>query len=253
MTVTELYRALEERIPRSLSCEWDNDGLLCCPNPEKQVKKVLVALDATVDVIRKAMKEGYDVILTHHPLIFHPIKSVEPSDVVAAKLIDLVRSDISVMSFHTRLDAVRGGVNDTLAARLGLSNVEPFGEEQILRIGEYEKEMTLSEFVKRVKEATGADGIQVTDAGVPVKRVAILGGSGSDDVATARLAGADTYLTGELSHHHFADAPGQGMNLLAAGHYHTEQPVCAVLAGMVKEICPHAEVTVTESNTTRLI
>lgn len=253
MTVIELYRALEEKIPQSLSCEWDNDGLMCCPNPQGAVRKVLVALDVTVGVIRKAVSEKYDVILSHHPLIFHPVPALEPEDPVAAKLIDLVRADIAVMSFHTRLDAVRGGVNDTLAALLGLRNVEPFGEEQILRIGEYEKEMTLSEFAKRVKEATGADGVQVVDAGVLVKRVAILGGSGSDDVAVAHRAGADTYLTGELSHHHFADAPGQGMNLLAAGHYHTEQPVCTVLAGMVKAICPDAEVTVTESNTVRLI
>ena len=252
MTIKELYRALEERIPRSLSCEWDNDGLMCCPNPQKTVKKVLIALDVTSDVIGKAASGKYDVILSHHPLIFHPIKSVEPSDVVAAKLIDLVRSDISVMSFHTRLDAVKGGVNDTLALRLGLSNATPFGEEQILRIGEYEKPMTLSEFAERVKDATGAEAILAFDAGVKVKRVAILGGSGSDDVEVARRAGADTYLTGELSHHHFADAPGQGMNLLAAGHYHTEQPVCEALAEMVRAICPDAEITVTESLTTRL-
>ena len=252
MTIEKLYRALEERIPRALSCEWDNDGLMCCPHPQKQVKKVLVTLDVTAEVIRKAVSEKYDVILSHHPLIFHPIRAVEPTDPVAAKLIDLIASGVAVMSFHTRLDAVKGGVNDTLAARLGLPNAEPFGEERILRIGEYEKAMTLSEFAERVKQATGAEAILTFDAGVNVKRVAILGGSGSDDVEVARRAGADTYLTGELSHHHFADAPGQGMNLLAAGHYHTEQPVCEILAEMVRSICPDAAVTVTESQTTRL-
>ena len=252
MTVGKLYRELEERIPRSLSCEWDNDGLMCCPHPQKQVKKVLVALDVTAEVIRKAVSEKYDVILSHHPLIFHPIRAVEPSDPVAAKLIDLIASGVAVMSFHTRLDAVKGGVNDTLAARLGLPNAEPFGEERILRIGEYEKAISLTEFAARVKEATGAEAISAFDAGVNVKRVAILGGSGSDDVEVARRAGADTYLTGELSHHCFADAPGQGMNLLAAGHYHTEQPVCEALAETVRAICPNATVTVTESQTTRL-
>lgn len=253
MTVEALYRALEERIPRALSCEWDNDGLMCCPDPQKAVKKALVALDVTTDVIRKAVEGGYDVILSHHPLIFHPVRAIEPADQVAAKLIDLVRSGIAVMSFHTRLDAVKGGVNDVLAARLGLSNAEPFGEERILRVGTYKQALSLTEFAGRVKEATGAEAVQVFDAGVQVKRVAILGGSGSDDVEVARRAGADTYLTGELSHHHFADAPGQGMNLLAAGHYHTEQPVCEALAEMVRSICPGAIVDVTESLTSRLI
>ena len=187
MKIKELYQKLEERIPRSLSCPWDNDGLMCCPDAEKDVRRVLIALDVTAEVAEQAVAGGYDLVVSHHPLIFRPLKSVNPMAPVAKKVIRLLTSGITVMSFHTRLDAVKGGVNDCLAAALGLSEPVPFGNEgeEIGRIGELPEEMTLADFAERVKQVTGAPYVTVGDAGVAVRRVAVLGGSGSDDVAAA--------------------------------------------------------------------
>lgn len=238
MTVYELYQALNERIPPSLSCSWDNDGLLCCPDGERQVRRVLVTLDVTAEAVHQAIAGGYDTIVSHHPLIFGGLKAVTPEQYTAKKVIDLIKNGIAVLSFHTRLDAVSGGVNDRLAALLGLEHTEPFGEEGIGRIGTLSQTMSASDFARLVKERLGAPAVTLSDAGLPVHRVAVLGGGGSDDAELARLAGADTYVSGELKYHQLCDAPEVGMNLIEAGHFYTEQPVTADLVDMLHAIDP---------------
>lgn len=255
MTVKELYAELEARIPRELSCSWDNDGLMCCADLERVVKRVLVALDVTAEMVERAIAGGYDLIVSHHPLVFRPLKAVNPNDAVAKKVIRLLGAGVSVMSFHTRLDAVCGGVNDTLAAALHLQEIVPFGNdgETIGRIGRLENPMELDDFARLVKKVTGAPAVTVADGGVAVERVAILGGSGSDDVGAARAAGADTYLSGELGHHHLTDCPEFGMNLIAAGHFYTENPVCETIRRMMLEIDPSLTVDVVDSNRIRTV
>lgn len=254
MTCAELYAFLNEKIPPSLSCKWDNDGLMCCPDPTRAVNRVLVALDITGRVIDEAIAGDYDAIVSHHPLIFSPLRALTPADPVANKVMRLVREGITAMSFHTRLDAVEGGVNDVLAAKVGLKNTRPFGAdgEEIGRIGDLETPTELPAFAETVKNALGADGVQVVDAGRAVHRVAVLGGSGSGDVVAAALAGADTYLSGELKHSCQSDAPDIGINLVAAGHFYTEDPVCAVLRDWILACNPKLEVTITNSNCTKL-
>ena len=252
MTVGALYAELEQRIPRSLSCDWDNDGLMCCPDLTAEVKKVLVALDVTGDTVRTAVEGGYDLIVSHHPMIFRPLRALDPGNYVARRAMELTHAGVSVMSFHTRLDAVAGGVNDTLAELLGLRDVTPFGEG-IGRVGTLDNAYTLCKFAETVKSVTGAPAVLCGDAGLPVRRVALLGGSGSDDVPAALAAGADTYLSGELAYHHLADAREMGINLLAAGHFHTENPVCRTLSGMLTAIDPALTVDLYDSNRTTLI
>ncbi|MBQ9805175.1 MAG: Nif3-like dinuclear metal center hexameric protein [Clostridia bacterium] len=251
MTAGELYAALNQKIPTSLSCDWDNDGLMCCPDPEKKAERVLVALDITAEVVTRAIEGGYDVIVSHHPLIFSPLRAVEPHDPVAKKVIRLLCAGVTAMSFHTRLDAVEGGVNDVLANALGLENVVPFGSdgEAIGRIGTLPQAMTVEAFAQHAKRVLGADQIVLADAGVAVQRVAVLGGGGSSDVAAAKCAGADTYLTGELKHNNLMDAPEIGMNLLAGGHFHTENLVCNRICELLHEIDATLKVDVTDSNT----
>lgn len=255
MKINELYRFLNDAIPVSLSCDWDNDGLMCCADGEREIKKVLVALDITAAVVEEAVVGGYDVILSHHPLIFHPLRAVEPGNPVAKKVIRLLQSGIAAMSFHTRLDAVRGGVNDALAATLGLNDVIPFGEggETIGRIGTLAKPMELNAFAERVKAVTGAPCVQVADAGCLAYRVALLGGGGAGDADAARAAGADTYLTGELKHNQLTDAPELGMNLVAAGHFYTEDHICKRLCELVREVAPEVTVHITNSNAVRIV
>ncbi len=255
MKVRELYECLNEKIPPSLSCSWDNDGLMCCPDPEREVGRVLIALDITGRVVDEAIKGDYDLVISHHPLIFSPLRSVTLGDTTARKVIRLLQAGISAMSFHTRLDAVEGGVNDTLAEALGLCDIRPFGPEgeQIGRIGTLPEAMSLEAFAALVRRVTDIEAVRVSDAGRPVRRVAVLGGSGSSDVGAALAAGADTYLTGELKHHDLTDAPDLGLNLIEGGHFHTENPVCRRIEEMLRQIDPTVTVDCIVSNTVRIL
>ncbi|MBO7310396.1 MAG: Nif3-like dinuclear metal center hexameric protein, partial [Clostridia bacterium] len=235
MTVKQLYDILDSRIPRSLSCEWDNDGLMCCPNGEKEVKKVLIALDVTAQVVEYAISGGYDAIVSHHPFIFKGIKSINEESYISEKAIRLIQNGISVFSFHTRLDAVSGGVNDRLCELLELTSVQSFGEGDIGRIGELDTPLDGEALAAKIKSLLHADGVFLADAGKPCKRIAVLGGSGGDCITDAISAGADAYISGTLSYHAMTDAPDMGITLIEAGHFYTEYPVCANLCKMIKE------------------
>lgn len=247
ITVSKLYEKLDRAIPTSLSCEWDNDGLMCCPDPKRPVKRVLLALDITESIVDRAIAEDFDVILSHHPLVFRPIPSLTPENPVPRKLIRLVQNGIAAMSFHTRFDTVKGGVNDALAETLGLGKVKLFGNEEgdMGRIGEVEPQ-TLAEFAQKVKEALGAP-VVFASGDLPVKHVAVLGGSGDDFISAAKKAGADTYVSGDLAYHRMTDAREDGINLIAAGHYYTETPSLPYLARFVKEADGDIEITLTAS------
>jgi len=255
MTAGALYAALNQKIPSALSCDWDNDGLMCCSDPEKEVSRILVALDITAEVVNRAIEGRYDAIVSHHPLIFSPLRALNSYDHVAKKVIRLLQAGITAMSFHTRLDAVAGGVNDVLANALGLEEVTVFGEngEEIGRIGTLRKSMPLDAFALQVKRVLGADQITVADAGLSVRRVAVLGGGGASEVRAAKVAGADTYLTGELKHNNLTDAPEMGINLLAGGHFHTENLVCDRIREILNEIDSTLSVDIINSNAVRVL
>lgn len=246
MTVQQLYDALEARIPRSLSCGWDNDGLSCCPDPAAPVRGVLVALDATEDAVAETERRGYTMLLTHHPLLFRGLRAVDGADTSSRKILRMARAGISAAAFHTRLDALPGGVNDTLAAALGLRDIRPFGSGTgedgnpagmpMGRIGSLPAPESFDAFCERVKAALHLPALLGAGCGWDIRRVAVLGGAGDDDADAARAAGADAFVTGELRYHQLCDAPYGGMALLAAGHYHTEFPVVPVLADMARDV-----------------
>ena len=257
MNVRELYRALEYRIPRSLSCDWDNDGLMCCPDSSREVKRVLIALDGTSDAVDYAIKGGYDAIITHHPFIFKGVKSLDDEGGVSAKAIFLIKSGISVMSFHTRLDALDGGVNDKLCELLGLKNVSPMleGDIPIGRIGELDENMNAQEFASKVKAALDAPFVLLADVGIPARRVAVLGGGGKDFVGIASAYNADTFVSGRLDYHPMTDTKDSAhpINLIEAGHFYTENPVCQVLADMIFEIDQNIRCDIFNSNVIKAI
>ena len=231
MTIKEFYASLEAVLPRSLSCDWDNDGISCCPDPDAPVSGVLVALDPTEDAVEAAIERGCNVVLTHHPMLFRGLKAVDGRDTGSRKVIRMIANGITAMAFHTRLDAADGGVNDILAARLGLTDVEPFGEDG-------------NPQGKPIGRVGNLPAVVFAGCGKPVHRVAVLGGGGEDDIAAAAAAGADTYVTGELKYHHLCDAPYGSLNLIMAGHYHTEAPVLDRLAQLAARICPHVPVCI---------
>ncbi len=230
MTVLELYKKLEEMIPAELSCDWDNDGIMCLPDKDKEVNKVLLSLDATPDAVEYAVKNGFDVIVTHHPMIFRPIKSVRDE-----RLITLIKGDTAVFSFHTRLDIVDGGVNTALAMLLGLRDCERFGEDGLGVIGSVDK-TTDRQFAIAAKKLLNADKIEAVLFDREIQRVAVLGGDGEHYIHGAANAGADLYLSGRLSYNDMLDASSIGMSMVAAGHYHTENPVLKMLGKMITDI-----------------
>ena len=237
MKVFELYEKISAHFPRELSCEWDNDGLMCCPDREKEVKKALCVLDVTEEAVDYAVDGGFDLIISHHPLIFHPLRSLDNGQYPAKKLIKLLSAGISVFSFHTRADAATDGVNDRLAEIIGLKNVEPFGEGGMGRIGDLDREYTLAEFASFVKEKLSSPYVNYCGQNT-VKRVALLGGDGKDFVPYAKEAGADTYLSGSISYNVLLDAPEKKINLLEAGHFHTETHIKKAYAELLKKYSP---------------
>lgn len=257
MNVRELYDHLERRIPRSLSCDWDNDGLMCCPDPDRPVRRVLVALDVTGEVADAAVDGDFDAVVSHHPLIFEPLRSLSLDDGTGAKLINLVRAGVGVMSFHTRLDALDGGVNDMLAEALSLNDVEMFGNGEggapMGRLGRLEEPVEPVELGRMIRTALAAPGVLVASCGRKCRRVAVLGGEGKDFIAAARAAGADTLVSGRLGYHNMIAAEEIGINLIEAGHFFTEDPVCDRLAEMITAADPGIEIEYMKSCSLRLV
>lgn len=236
-TVKEFYDYMDERIPSSLSCEWDNDGLMVCADACAEVKKVLLALDATDAVADYAVENGFDTVVTHHPMIFSPLRALSALDPTAKKAIFLAKNGVSVMSFHTRLDALEGGVNDVLAEKLGVRDTVPFGPdgEKLGRIGVLESPMELYDFCKKTGEALSSPCVSAIGGKKSVKKVALLGGGGKDFVKSAAKCGADIFVTGEVTYNVMLDAAAMGLSLVTAGHYHTERPVLAYFEKIILE------------------
>ena len=253
MTVKEMYAKFSERIPDHLREEWDNDGLMCCPDGTAEVNRVLITLDVTEEVVDYAIESAFDLIISHHPLIFKPIASVVEDNHVSRKVIKLLNSGISVFSFHTRADKVTGGVNDKLAELLGLENVRPFGDDFLGRIGNIEGECELQDFAYRVKQLTGSDMIRYADGYNDVYTVAIVGGDGKDYVKPALKAGADTYISGRISYNMMEEAAEMGINLIEAGHYFTEQPVTEFFKEILFDFDPSVYAEITYSNLIKIL
>ena len=179
MTVKELAVYLDERIPASLSEPWDNDGRMVIPNGDAQVTGVLCALDCTGGAIARAKELGCNVILTHHPLIFKPLASLTETDSVDKRVLACVEGGIAVLSYHTRLDCLEGGVNDCLAKAIGLKNTIaflPYG-----RIGEV-AEQSFEQFADLVENALETKELALVKATPKVKKVALVSGSGKDEM-----------------------------------------------------------------------
>ena len=238
ITVKEIDEILSQTAPRTLSEEWDNDGVMLCENPKKPVKKVLVMLEVTPDGITAAENGGYDLIVTHHPFIFRPFKRLTGGDYTNFKR--LMQKNIAVLSYHTRLDSALGGVNDTAAELLGLSEVTPFGGEngQCGRIGSLPEPLTPEAFAAVLKETFGSTSVRASlfkTPGRKICRVAFVGGAGKSFFYDAYAAGADAFVTGEAAHNTFLDCKELDMCLFDLGHYFTENPVCERLKKLLSD------------------
>ena len=244
--IKDIRDFFEERVPASLKMDFDNVGFLAGES-EQDVKKVIVALDITTDVINEAAEYGAELIVSHHPLIFSAIKTVTDSDMTGKKLLSLIKNGISAICLHTNLDAVQGGVNDALMSALGGRNTELLGDPtNIGRIGELPAPMEMQEFLKHTKSVLNANGLRYHDAGRPVQRLGCCGGSGGVMLELAALNGCDTYVTADIKYDVFLAAKDFGINLIDADHFCTENIVVPVLAEMLKSAFPELEVSISQ-------
>lgn len=245
-TVNDILQHLETLAPLSYKMDWDNVGLLCGDGAQP-VTKILVALDPFENVCNEAADIGAELIVTHHPLIFVAPKSVTTDTSVGRSIMQLCRNGISAINAHTNLDCAPGGVNDVLAATLGLQNVTIIGNESLLRAGEIEK-TALSAFLAHVKATLGCAGLRYVDGGKPVQKVAVGGGACAGELQDAVAAGCDTFVTADVKYNKFWDAHDLGLNLIDAGHFQTENPVVAVLAQKIAAAFPEIQVEISKSH-----
>ena len=251
-SVNEIYRYLDTLAPFHIQMSFDNAGFLV-GRGEAEVSRLLVSLDITEEVIGEANELGCQLIVAHHPIIFHPARSVTDADPVGRCVLALAENRIAAICAHTNLDAVSGGVNDALAQCLGLTGIEqlhqdgvdpqgrPYG---IGRVGNlpFSAPMDAKTFAAFVRDRLDARGLRLEDAGRPVFRVAVGGGACGDLLEDAARLGCDTFVTADVKYNVFLDARSMGINLIDAGHFSTENVVCPVLADWLKNGFPQLEV-----------
>lgn len=243
-TVHEIERILYEWAPRELAMEWDNVGHLL-GDPEDSVTRILVALDVTEEVAEEALIKGCGLIVSHHPVMnckWLPVQTIREDHPQGRLLLKLLRSHISVICMHTNLDAAEGGVNDILAGALKLADPLPLNGSRIGRHGFLAEPVPLQEFVGFVCKTLGCNGVRYSGVGVPVFHVAVGGGACGDFEADAIAAGCDTFVTSDLTYHQFLDAKGKGINLIDAGHFPTEDPVCSAVVSRLLARFPMLEI-----------
>lgn len=240
ITVQQVLEEMRRIAPPELAESWDNVGLLV--DAGRPVDTILTTLDITAPVVEEAVRLGCSLIVSHHPVIFDPIKRITADDLPAL----LLKGGVSAICMHTNLDAAPGGVNDTLAELLGMRDTVPFADG-CGRIGTVDA--TTAKALAELCEDTLGPGVRYVEASHPVLRLAEVSGAGGSYWKEALDLGADCLVTGEANHHAACDARRLGMGLVAAGHWATERPIAGVLAKRLKEAFPEIPVTVSRADT----
>lgn len=237
-TVTHIYDAIDRLAPFWLTMDFDNTGILV-GDRNREVSCALLALDCTPAVVEQAKQLGAQLIVTHHPVIFHPLKRVNEDAVVY----QLTRSDIAVISAHTNLDIAQGGVNDALASAIGLRDcrgLELLNEQTgawLGRIGTLPEPLSPEAFAAHIKACLNAASVKFSAAPRAIRTVALCSGSGADCLDAAISAGADALLTSEVKQHEYLAAAAAGISIFDAGHFDTEDIVTEPLRDyLAKEI-----------------
>lgn len=248
MLCREIISRIESAFPKNAACKWDNVGLLA-GREAKEVRKIYVALDATDEVISDAASAGADMLITHHPLLFSPVKSITDGHFIGRRLIQLIQNDIAYYAMHTNYDILRMG--EIAAGRLGLADTSAlevtmtveeqgeFVEKGIGCVGVYEDECSLEQCAELVKEKFQLPAVRIFgDSEKEIRTIAIVPGSGKDLVEAAISAGADVLVTGDIGHHDGIDAVAQGIAVIDAGHYGLEHIYIEDMGDFLEEKCP---------------
>ena len=251
MLCREIMQVIEAAYPREAALDFDNVGLLA-GRAEKEVERVYIALDATDAVIDRAAEAGADMLITHHPLIFSPLKKITDEDFISRRIVKLIQNDISYYAMHTNYDVL--GMAELSEKILGIQDTEVLDvtmekegkPEGIGRVGKLEKPMTLEECCVYVKHKLNLGSLKVFgDMSAEVSRLAISPGSGKTAVPAALAKGADVLVTGDIGHHDGLDAVEQGLAIIDAGHYGTEYIFIDDMKHFLEEKLPVLEVVTT--------
>ena len=249
--VEDVMRAMEHLAPLPLAEEWDNPGLQV-GDPVAEVRGILTCLDVSEAAIAEAEQVGANLIVSHHPLIFHAQKSVRADNPLGRMMLQLIGKGIAVYSAHTNLDIAVGGVNDVLAEAVGLRKLSAFvitqqdengHVESLGRVGTLPAPMTIQDFAAQVRAGLPCDHLRYVDAGPrPVRKVALCSGSGAEFIERAARLGADCYLTGDVRYHDAQHAAALGLHLIDAGHFATEYPIAHALKEYLQKELPDVRV-----------
>ncbi|HEY8444897.1 MAG TPA: Nif3-like dinuclear metal center hexameric protein [Bacilli bacterium] len=220
MKINDVIKYLNELYPIELASDFDIGKIgLTIGDENIEVKNILLALDLTIDVVNEAISKEANLIITHHPFIFDPITKILFNSKIGKVLSLMFKHQISLYTMHTNLDVANGGVNDVLANLIGLNKIVGKNEKDaFMRIGEIE-EMTFEEFVRVVKTKLELNGVRVVgNLSKKIKKVGIIGGSGSSEIEEAITSGCDCFVTGEIKLHHAQNAAYNNLCLIEVNH-----------------------------------
>lgn len=242
VTINDILDILNSAAPFALAESWDNVGLLV-GSPHQEVKAILVALDPGDAILEEAISLGIDTIITHHPVIFKPLATINTGEAQGRLLAKALTHGIAIIACHTNLDSARNGVSDILCRRLGLEEIVPLSLDRasaeagtgIGRIGLYRPPLSAAQFLVRLHQGLELD--QVLTAGrLPemITRVAVCGGSGSELAPLAQKLGADLFLSAEIKHSTATWAIENRFCVIDGSHYATEKPAVALLVDTLR-------------------
>ncbi len=240
MKVQDIFSFLNDNFPISTAMEYDNPGLLI-GDKNADVTKALVTLDCTLETVKDAVELGAELIITHHPVIFAPIKNVLKGSVVY----ELIRNNISVISMHTNLDVAEGGVNTCLCERLELFDIEYYLSSDGFALRKAKiKPISADDFASFIKEKLGGC-VKYVDGGKMIENLLVCGGSGGEFVYDAIEKGFDAVVTADIKHHMFLDAQNGEVSLFECGHFNTEDVVIEPLKNLLQANFPNISFTST--------
>ena len=226
--VNNIINEMELLAPTYLKEDFDNVGLMV-GDKNKEVKKVLLALDCTLKVIEEAKKENVELIITHHPLIFKRPSSITTDTLQGKKIIELIKNDISLYSSHTNLDSVENGLNDTIVSILGFDNSKILEKNKrddkagLGRIVSLKESIQLEDLISKIKKSININNLRVVKGKDKVNKIAIINGSGQDFIGKAVALGADCIITGDTTYHFASDYKEMEISILDVGHFASEQ------------------------------
>lgn len=245
MLCQDIIKILEEQSPREYALSWDNVGLLV-GRRNKDVKKILLAVDATYDVCKQAVDDNVDMIITHHPMIFSSMKCINSDTVLGEKILSLVESGIACYAMHTNFDT-KGGMATLAADMLSLTEQEILEEtcegEGIGRIGKIKRPLTVVELAEIIKEKFDLNNVMIYgDIHKKVERIGICPGSGKSVIDVAIQKEVQCLVTGDIGHHEGIDAVDGGLIIIDASHYGIEKIFMKYMHGYLKDLCPGVEI-----------